>query len=195
VNGRPVFPILGASEDDSSNEPPADDSGDAAEPPTGDGDASLGDAGKRAIDRMKETAKAAVAAKKAAEAELAALKAQNQSAADVDAAITAATQKVALEYQSKVVAAEIKAAAVGKVVDPDLLGNLPEFDPSKFVTSDGDVDQAAIASAITDLVASKPYLAAQGGRSQGSADGGPRNGGSSVADRSTKDWIESMAKR
>lgn len=83
--------------------------------------------------------------------------------------------------------AEVRAAAAGKLSDPaDALRflDLSEFE----VGSDGEVDSSQIAKAIDDLIASKPYLAAQGGqRFQGSADGGARNDATTVAQLTRSD--------
>ena len=63
----------------------------------------------------------------------------------------------------RLVSAEVRAAAGGKLADPsDAVGML---DLSQFeVADDGGVDQAAVAAAIDKLVESKPYLAASYGR-------------------------------
>jgi hypothetical protein len=88
----------------------------------------------------------------------------------------------------RIVAAELRAAAKGKVAD-DVLSDLTLFiKPSDFeVGEDGDVDAAAIAAAVTDLINSKPSLAAQGSRFQGSADGGARNDATKVAQLTRSD--------
>ena len=82
-----------------------------------------------------------------------------------DEALAAANQRI--------LSAEIRAQAAGKLNDPS--DALAYIDLSSFeVTDDGSVDADAIGSAITDLISKKPYLAAQGSRFQGSADGGAR---------------------
>lgn len=85
------------------------------------------------------------------------------------------TEAAALEKANgRIVRSEIKAAAKGVLEDPT--DAFTFLDPSDFeVDDDGNVDESAIASALKDLVARKPYLAAQGGRRfQGGADGGAR---------------------
>lgn len=88
-----------------------------------------------------------------------------------DAETKAAAVKAANE---RIVRAEVRVAAAGLLNDPsDALAHidLATFD----VSEDGEVDTAAIKAAVTDLIARKPYLAAQGGaRFQGNADGGAR---------------------
>lgn len=143
------------------------------------GEAALGDAGKKALDAMKAKWKDADKLAKENATALAALQAkldgkesehkQTLEAQRVkDEAIAAANQRI--------LSAEIRAAAKGKVADealPDLsrLMDLSDIE----VGADGEVDASQIAKAIDNLIASKPYLAAQGSRFQGSADGGARN--------------------
>lgn len=83
----------------------------------------------------------------------------------------------------RILRAEIRALAAGKLTDP--ADALLHLDLTKFeVSPDGEVDKTAIEAAITNLTTSKPYLAAQGGRFQGGADGGARNGsGPSIDDQ------------
>lgn len=81
----------------------------------------------------------------------------------------------------RIVSAELRAAAKGKVAD-DVLSDLSFFiKPSAFeVGDDGSVDTDAIARAVDDLIKNKPSLAAQGKRFQGSADGGARKDAATV---------------
>ena len=86
-------------------------------------------------------------------------------------------RKVEMEALSKanqrILKAEIRAQATAKLADP--ADALLYLDMSSFeVGDDGEVDAQAITAAIDDLIASKPYLAAQGRRFQGGADGGAR---------------------
>jgi len=90
-----------------------------------------------------------------------------QERAEADKAILAAANR-------KIVRSEVKAAAKGVLADPADAHQFLDID-SFDVDDDGNVDEAAIAEAIGDLVKNKPYLAAQGRRFPGSADGGPRN--------------------
>ncbi|MCL2611954.1 MAG: hypothetical protein FWD95_01840 [Nocardioidaceae bacterium] len=139
----------------------------------------LGDAGKRAIDAMKAERNEAKEALKALRTEFDALKAQIDGK-EAEHAATLEAQKVkdeALALANKrIVSAELRAAAKGKVNEA-ALGDLAfHIDPSDFeVGSDGSVDSDAIVSAIDSLINTKPYLAAQG-QQVGSADAGARNG-------------------
>ncbi len=140
---------------------------------------SLGDAGKKALDAMKLERKTAKDEATKAKADLAALqakldgkeaehKAEQEAQKVKDEALSAANERI--------LKAEVRAAAAAKLQDPK--DALLHIDLSPFeVGEDGEVDSSAIAQAIDDLVAAKPYLAAQGGsKFKGSGDGGARNG-------------------
>lgn len=133
-----------------------------------DGEDELGDAGKQALDRMKAKLKAERERRIAAEQKAAATADQDDAARVRREAEAAATAKA----NARIVKAEIRAAAAGKLADPaDALAflNTNDFE----VDDDGDVDADEIAAAIDDLLRRKPHLAAQGGarpkpdRSQG----------------------------
>jgi hypothetical protein len=148
-----------------------------------EGEAALGDAGKKALDAMKAKwkeaeakAKAEAEARATLEAKIAGKEAEHQAAQEAqrlkDEALAAANERIKK--------AEVRAAAASKLTDPQ--DALRFLDLSEFeVDSDGAVDSAQIAKAIDDLIASKPYLAAQGGRFKGSADGGARNDTAAVS--------------
>lgn len=141
-----------------------------------EGEAALGDAGKKALDAMK-------AERKAAREEAAALKADRDALqAKLDgkeAEFTAAQEKAATEKAAlakandRILKSEVKAAAKGVLADPQDAYKFLDLDSFE-VDDDGNVDEDAIASALADLVQKKPYLAAQGKRFQGTADGGAR---------------------
>lgn len=144
----------------------------------------LGDKGKRAIDAMKAKLKTEKAKRLAAEKRAAEL----ESGDDDDAAkIQREADSTALaKANARIVKAEVRAAAGGKLTDP--LDALNFIDLDQFeVDENGDVDQGEIADAIADLLDQKPYLAAQSGgpktpkpdRSQGARG----KGGQSTADQ------------
>jgi hypothetical protein len=144
---------------------------------TTDGTEALGDAGKKALDAMKADRNAARAEARAAAEERDALRAQvegkqaefeaEKRAREVEAAALA-------KANERILKAEIRAAAAGKLNDPQ--DALRFLDLSAIeVGADGEVDSTAVASLINGLIADKPYLAAQGKRFQGDADGGARN--------------------
>lgn len=118
----------------------------------------LGDAGKQALERMKAKLKTERQRRIAAE-QAAASKADEDDAAKIRReAERAATAKA----NARIVRAEIKAAASGKLTDPaDALTFLSADDFE--VDENGDLDTEEIADAIDDLLKRKPYLAAQGG--------------------------------
>jgi hypothetical protein len=99
--------------------------------------------------------------RKAAEARLADLESSATVAADADRKLNA-----------RIVRAEIKAAATGKLVDPS--DALVYLDVSQFeVSEDGEVDSTKLTAAIEDLLTRKPHLGAKPEkRFQGSGDGG-----------------------
>lgn len=174
-----ITPAAGESTADSTPEAPATEAAAVAE-----GEKALGDAGKKALDAMKAERNAAKAEAKAAADELARLKAAaegkqaefeaQQKAREVEAAALA-------KANERILKAEVRAAATAKLADPQ--DALRFLDLSAFeVGADGEIDSAAVASAIDNLIKSKPYLAAQGGtRFQGSADGGARKDATKVA--------------
>lgn len=148
----------------------------ATEATTTEGESALGDAGKKALDAMKADRNAAKAETKKIADEYAAFKAQAEGTqAEFEAAQkTRELERAALaKADERILKAEIRAAAAGKLNDPkDALSFL---DISTLeVGEDGEVDGAAVAAAIDELIRSKPYLAAQGKRFEGDADGGAR---------------------
>lgn len=176
------FPVpAGSSEDGGGTS-----EGDAAEPPVeaGEqpdpiaGEEALGDPGKKALDAMKAKWKAAEAERKAEADRAAALQAKiDGQEAEYQASLE--RQRVKDEAlavaNERILKAEVRAAAAAKLADP--ADALKFLDLSSFeVDDDGAVDGAVIATAIEDLVKSKPYLAAQGS-GWGSADQGARDSG------------------
>jgi hypothetical protein len=136
-----------------------------------DGQEALGDAGKKALDAMKAERNAARAAKAALEAELKALKdaaALKDKPADEqerERIRQEASAEATAKANQKLVNAELKAAATGKLANPELVQKL--IDTSAIsVDANGDVDAEAVVDAITDLLTKYPSLAAQGGTRQ-----------------------------
>lgn len=141
-----------------------------------EGATALGDAGKKALDAMKAERNAARLAEKAANDRLAALEAQIEGR-EAEHAATLAAQAVKDEALSaanqRILKAEVRAQAASKLNDPK--DALLYLDLSGFeVGEDGEVDGDAVAAAIDKLITDKPYLAAQGTRFKGEADGGAR---------------------
>lgn len=142
-----------------------------------EGEKALGDAGKQALDRMKQERNAAKADAKAQADALAEVRAELEKLKGTEdagaKAIREAEERLTTQANGRVLRAELKAAATGKLADP--ADALRFLDLSEFkVDADGNVDAEAISKALTDLIEGKPYLAAQGRKFQGSGDGGAR---------------------
>lgn len=76
--------------------------------------------------------------------------------------------------QSRLVAAEVKAAAAGKMADPEDAVHLLDIDDFE-VDDNGRVDASKVGKAIDGLIQAKPYLRAQGSTAtRPTADGGAR---------------------
>lgn len=147
--------------DDPTPDPPAPDpTPDPAPDPDG-----LGDAGKAALAAERAARKAAEKAAKDAGAELEKLR--KASMTDTEKAIAEAKaegrQAAMAEANQRLLRSEIRAAAAGKLADPDdaplLLGDLDGF-----LDAQGEPNTKAISSAIDGLVKAKPYLASAGSR-------------------------------
>lgn len=151
---------------------------------------SLGDAGKKALDAMKAERKAARESAAAEKARADALQAKLDGR---EAEFTAAQEAQRVKNEAldaanqRILKSEVKAAAKGVLADPQDAYKFLDLDSFE-VDSDGNVDESVIASALAELVAQKPYLAAQGGRKfQGTADGGARNDAAKVTQLSRAD--------
>lgn len=204
--------------------PDADGDGKQDDDKDADDDKPLGPAGEKALAaektrRKAEFAKRREAEKRAeeAEVELAKLRraAERAKAAqaradakddkpsaepadeiDPDEIRREAEQKAVAAANERIVKAEVRASAAGKLADPK--DALKFLDLSKFeVDADGNVDTEEIDDAIADLLKSKPYLApaqSDGRRFKGSGDGGakpskparPRSLGEAVVRHYTK---------
>jgi hypothetical protein len=98
-------------------------------------------------------------------------KALEQRVAELESSVTTAAD-ADRKLNARIVRAEIKAAATGKLVDPS--DALVYLDVSQFeVSEDGEVDSAKLSAAIEDLLTRKPHLGAKPEkRFQGTGDGG-----------------------
>lgn len=94
--------------------------------------------------------------------------------------------------RERVLKAEIKAAAAGRLADPKDAIRLLDLSKIK-INDDGEVDSDAVSTAIEELIDAKPYLAINERSPRGSADGGPR--GTGVGDFSMNDLIRRSAGR
>lgn len=181
VNGRPVWPVRGGSEEADQQEADQNDGDDdAAESEGGeseqsDDDKPLGPPGQKAYEAEKQKRRAEAARRRAAESRIAELERKLNESSDSDAG-KEADAEVTRRFNDKVKRLEIKAAAAGKLADPSDAYKFIDLDAIE-VDANGDVNEDDIAEAIEELVKQKPYLAAaQGGvKKHGTADGGPRN--------------------
>lgn len=166
--------------DPAIQDPTADDQAEAGRDVDTDesveGEDELGDKGKQALDRMKAKLQAERAARRAAEAKL------NETSSDDDPERIQreADARAVAKANDRILRAEVRAAATGKLSDPS--DALTFIDMTQFdVDDDGEVDQEEIAQAITDLIAKKPYLAAQGGPKTPKPDPSQGEGGRGAA--------------
>ncbi|WP_086809826.1 hypothetical protein [Streptomyces reticuliscabiei] len=168
------------NEDDDADAQDADDGdqdGDADDGQNtdddGDGDADdgaddLGDKGKRALASMKGKWKSERDKRKQLEDQLA----QQGSADEAETVRRKAEQDALAKANARILRAEVKAAAAGKLADPADAFKFLDLDQFE-VDDDGNVDSEEVAEAIDELVKSKPYLAAATAkRFQGAGDGG-----------------------
>lgn len=182
----PIWPILGGAEDDSDDtddtggsgirgddsdtggaaqddDTGGDDGQDDAEPEGAD---RLGDAGKKALDAMKSKWRSERDKRRALEQRLAGQD------GDGDDAVAKATSAALKAATARILKAEIKAAAKGKLADPRDAFKFLDLDQFE-VGDDGEIDPEEIEDAVDTLIREKPYLAAQGRpRFQGTADSG-----------------------
>src|SRR5690349_4876017 len=142
-----------------------DDDGDEDEPE------GLGDAGKRALARMK--AERAAAKKEAAAAKKAAADERRKAAAlakrvdefedrdrtDLEKAQKAAERATeqAAKATARAVRGEIKVGAAGRFTDPEDAIDVLMLHPDRYVGDDGDVDTDAIETALDELLQRKPH--------------------------------------
>ncbi|MBP5915869.1 hypothetical protein ACH3XX_42405 [Streptomyces scabiei] len=183
----PIWPILGGAPDEDDDQDDADDgggdddqdddvgdSGDDDQDDAGDQDDAdpdgadqLGDKGKRALASMKGKWRKERDQRKELERRLA-----KDDKGGGDDAVAKATAAATAKANTRILKAEIRAAAAKKLADPrDALRflDLEQFE----VDDEGEVDVEEIADAIATLIKDKPYLAAQSRqRFQGTGDGG-----------------------
>lgn len=171
---------MDADDETGAGEGGDDDAGEGGEAAGGDSNNDDKSAGE--IEKWKALArKHEKEAKRLKSFEAAAQKAQQESQSDADKAIEkakteaaeAAGKEATAKANARILRAEIKAAAAGKLADPGDALRLLDLDDFE-VDDEGDVDAKAIAKAIDDLVKSKPYLVGKTA-GKGSADNGARS--------------------
>lgn len=189
IGGRPVWPVLGGAPDDEDGTDTGDEdvedqdqdedgtdgpAEEEAEDEDGD-DAPLGPKGEKALKAEKERRRSEAKRRRKLEAELADLKSGGK-ADDPDQIRRQAEQAATAKANQRIIRAEMRAAAAGKLADP--ADALTFIDTDQFeVDEDGNIDVDEVADAISDLIKTKPYLAAATAkRFQGTGDGGARKG-------------------
>ncbi|GAA0989223.1 hypothetical protein Q7689_09765 [Nocardiopsis tropica] len=186
IGGRPVWPVLGGAPDDEDQDekdagdedaPAEDNDTDEDTEGTSDGpdedeeDAPLGPKGVKALAAEKERRRTEARRRRELEAELAELKSGGKKD-DPDQIRRQAEQAATAKANTRLLRAEVRAVAAGKLSDPKDALKFLDLDQFE-VGEDGDVDTQEITDAIEGLLASKPYLAAATAkRFQGTGDGG-----------------------
>lgn len=171
--------------DDGAGDDAADapDGGEATDGTPGDDLAEQLEAQKRINRDLEKKMKGEAGPLKARVAELEAelAKAQGRESEFAEAQKAREQEAAALaRANSRIVKAELKAAAAGKLADPTDAFHF--IDANDFeVDDDGNVDEDEIASAIADLIDRKPHLAAQGGTKGPKPDRSQGNNGNGTA--------------
>lgn len=146
-------------------EPDEEPEGDEPDP---DGADELGDKGKRALASMKGKWRAERDRAKELEQRLA----DKDGVDEAEQVRRKAEQDALSKANTRIVRAEVKAAAKGVLADPADAYKFLDLDQFE-VDENGDLDSDEVAEAIEELIKSKPYLAAAPARRfQGTGDGG-----------------------
>lgn len=165
----------------------ADDQGGATPPePTNDNqtlpaEQELGEKGEKALEAWKQRARTAEKeAKRVTELETELARFREQTMTDTEKAIEQARKEARSETMATVnrrlVAAEVRAVAGGRLNDPEDAVRFLDLEQFE-VGDDGEVDRTTIVSAVDGLLKNKPYLAVGATRPAGDADQGTRTGG------------------
>ncbi|MGW3936449.1 hypothetical protein [Streptomyces phaeochromogenes] len=150
----------GADADDTD-----DQGGDDADPEGAD---KLGEPGKRALASMKGKWRAERDRARDLERQLA----EKDGADESETVRRKAEADATAKANGRILKAEVKAAAAGKLADPADAYKFLDLDQFE-VDDDGNVDSEEVAEAIEELIKTKPYLAAATAkRFQGTGDGG-----------------------
>ena len=162
-----------------------DDQQDATTEVEDEGDKPLGPAGEKAYEAEKEKRRAATQKVRERDARIAELEQQLAAAngeTQEERAQREAESAALAKANTRILKAEVRALAAGKLSDPSDALTFLDLDQFE-VGDDGDVDQQEIEEAISDLLARKPYLAAQSGSKTPRPD--PSQGARGAAEAST----------
>lgn len=174
INGRPIPAICGGSDDPPPADPPPADPPPPVEPsptdkgfPEGTPVAEMAPEQQAAYwrfharkheDRVKQMAD--YDALKTAADELAQIKAAN--ATDQEKAVMAAREEAAAEARRealpRLVRAEFKAAAAGRLDAARIDAIVEPLDLTKFATDTGEVDEAKVAAYVDGIAPTKPHI-------------------------------------
>jgi len=184
----PIWPILGGApgEDDDQDDDGTDDNGDDQGEDADDGEAGdggdsededdadpegadqLGDKGKRALASMKGKWRTEREKRRELEQRLA----EKDGVDEAEQARRKAEADALTRANARILKAEIRASAKGRLNDPKDALTFLDLDQFE-VGEDGEIDPEEIEEAISDLLKNKPYLAAATAkRFQGTGDGG-----------------------
>ncbi|MBD0838793.1 hypothetical protein [Streptomyces sp. TRM68416] len=145
-----------------------DDGGGGDDDADPEGADQLGDKGRRALASMKGKWRTERDKRRELEAKLA----EKDGVDDAEQARRKAETEAMAKANTRILKAEIRAAAKGRLADPKDALTFLDLDQFE-VGEDGEIDPEEIEEAISDLLKDKPYLAAQSRqRFQGSGDGG-----------------------
>lgn len=179
-------------------EEPAAEKGGKPEEPAKDEEKQLGPEGEKALAAFKKRAREAEKQSKELADELAKIKDANKSEQEKaldkarKEATEAATADVTSGFQKRILNAEVKARAAGKLAYPDDAPRLLDLDVAELFDEDGEVKADVIDRALDALVESRPRLKADphDGRPAGDDDAGKGSGaGKADAEKSVEDWI------
>lgn len=137
------------ADDTAQQDAPTDTTTDAADqsaPATGED--ALGDAGKQALDRMKAERAQAVKEAKELRRELESVRLSSLSDAEkaVELARSETRTDVLRQVGGRLVDAEVRAAAAGRLATEQVEALIEGLDRSRFITDEGDVDRDALLS-------------------------------------------------
>jgi hypothetical protein len=161
---EPADPVEGEDPADPETDPTPE--GDEPDEPGDKPDDALGEAGKKALDRMKAEKKAALKAatdarRQAAELAKKVAEFEDRDKSELDRANAKAERATEREVKAtaRAVSAEVRALSVNLFADPSDAADVLMKDPSKYVDADGDIDTDAIEADLADLLERKPHWA------------------------------------
>jgi len=193
--GRPIWPVIGAAEDDDQDDDDTDDGDDDQDDDKGkDGKKTgddLGDAGKAALKKERTARQRAQRAARPwtqlgrelgltpeqVRERLASKKDDGKGKDDEDGVKGGdAAADLERKTEARIIRAEVKSAAAGRLVDPSLAVKL--LDLSQFqLDRDGELDEDEVSDALDELIEKYPYLAAKAKKDDDDEEGSGRRGG------------------